>query len=575
MSGFMTGFGNAFTRSFESSRNRRLDREDEVFKFKMDTFLQEQEKRKAKKAKLDEWESQAKTMAQDLGKPEAAGFLFDRFSTYGPEKTMRLIEQGRLKFDQNKAKPQESQGLGSELITQTQEAMGPEVAPVQTLNSPKSLDRVDKRLMEVTDGLYGQVQEPVKSDLMDSSSSGFFFDLTPEQEVSAGNLSDAIYSYTLAKQNNDEAAAKSAQMKIDALTLSASIQAEQQAKSKGIQTQRIKIPNEAGGFTVSHVPIVQEGGETVAKVRGQNLILSQGQFDFMSDEEFDARAKLHEVLGKRSQVYNTKATGMIEALDSSGRMLELVNSDPAILTASAGLFESFTRGTREIIEGANLITEELRRTKDMTPQELSEFAEKASERQKQLNYIISEEGQEIGVKKAAFNSLLQLSAYKFAAINGQDGRAASDQDIERFLEIAGRANTQEKFEEAIRNTFGVSLVGLSNDSYLLSQSPELSNFEKMYGYKPDWVPASVEELIENTDENSYARSGLQFLLNSDFSNTQREAPQSNNNFQVEPEDIEILRSNPTPETIRAFEEVFGRGSAQQYLQQNGEIPNDG
>ena len=633
MSGFITGFSNAFNQSFNNAREKRSQREDQVFEYKMSQFLKDKESRTSKRSQYDKWEQLSRKLAEDANMPGSEAAIFKHISAYGEEDAIKHIRSGRLKpVEQPKGQAglteKRLKATEASLNSQTDIALGAPVnqAPQGDANSflakmGINSSNVSKRLDEITGGEYSQSQQnPIEAPAFDGSSSGFVIDTSePAAKLMASDIADIKYNLEKAKQSGDAASVADLEMRMAAIAYASDEEARIALESKGIPMQDIVI-NDGNGARIFSAPFRKNGeGETVFTLpNGQTTTLGEGVRLAGPDERERMRSVLESMSGSAKD-YNKTLTVATEAFEGAGRLVEIVENHPGVLLKAGGVLDwgvslgtEISKGSelllgnivtedgtngRQALEQADGLFKDLQDTKG-TAMGDEGFRKQVQQRSEQLMGLFNEEQLDVAAKRRVFNSLLRLQAYKIASLAGQEGREVSDKELERFMQIVSGGATVDKFSENMRGYMGTAVSTLNTQHGVLMNDPNLVGFMREFGYSTNdlpWAPRSLEESIAATNgadnvSGSYAQKGYEFLRADNFMQ-----PRSTDGVPVESrgevlsdgavptnilletfsDEVRMLTENPTQEMRDFFDQEFGEGAADRVLQERNQIDNQG
>lgn len=566
MAGFMAGFGQAFSSSFEKAQARKADFENDVFKLTFNTYLEnDKERKKAEKADADAVRK-ATALAETLpgvNKKAATAQIYKMLSSGLDEKFImeKLQEPGaRIEFSQEVSRnkddleaqteavtapgPNDQRQQNLEQVQQTQQPQTPSSAPSWKdtfagglFNSPysKKQDQMRDKAIGKISTATGVGQDQIRNTLtgstgikpgIDTSSVVF----TPGKATGKAPTS-AENAYVLAQQAyargdkgegdrymndfNNFMKVYSSKKGAEAIAQAGVVTPGQPVKIFSEETGRYKkvspIPGPVDPTTGQPSLIDPDTKQPI----DPNSVVKISKEE--SDRADDALNRLKDPLLQNAEARHSYGN----VISNMGTVAEIAQRSPEALTYASSTTadtlaklrqEGLNFGSMFNIIGAEKQFQGMLNTRKIDQGTISKTVEEGRSALAKLDQdVATGKISQIAADAAKIKTINLLSAYELAGAYGQTGRAVSENELALF-------------KEAVSDGIGIprQIQAMSQLSQLLEkkvdsqtqalyspENPMIQTFIKDYGYSPiGEAPRPVREATVGNDPRLQATYDL-------------------------------------------------------------------
>lgn len=517
---FLEGFAQGFNDSYNRRKDREAEKENTMFKYQMEGLLKNKELRQKKKLEETQWMNQAKDLSGQLGDTEASTMFYKELANGVSYETLqkRLLE-GQYEKNLDYKAPTQTVKIPSGVSTaSTLTEKTPEVVEAsggglkgilergKARNESAMQDRVNKQIDELDPELrqYSQMEDE-ETPTMDYSNSPYKL---KNNEMKIGDYADSLYKLRMAQQKGDPEAIRKAQTEVEVHQTVMAEKAMADAKAQGKNVGQYFMVGQDGtieGIIAGETRVNQETGRTevwnISDPRQEQTV--QGELRQITDDKMMGRyTSLVTDFGKKSKEYNDASASFITAVDSSNKIVELLNKNPGVAaggvasgvallgrlegeakTAYAVLYDLEQEIKTQVQEG-NMEGIEAKVAKYV--EEANSFAQKS---------FMTEGMQNLAVDKAKYDSLRIAVAYQFAVASGVSNGRMSNQDFENNYERIGGNKPANQVIDALKLTGQESFVRLDSVRNSLANDPSIKTFERDYRLKTGLAPKRIGDQL--------------------------------------------------------------------------------
>jgi hypothetical protein len=563
METFMSGFAQGFVRARERSEDRRAEQENTMFKYKMDSLMQQKEKRNKKKLQEQEWGTQAESLAQIMGDGEFSSIAMQELKNGVSYETMqkRISDGFYVKNDTYKPPTQTlkvptavsqpvntnpEQGDTAPYRDPLVSAPNSQAAPTPKLPVPgtpgfadglKGLretaqnrrqkqmeEKVNRRIGEIDPTLLTQNDVDAEEESATTTMENSKYIFKPKNEVKIGDYADAQFELLRAQQSKDPIKIRDAQLKVDAHEMVYTRKAKIEAQAKG-EDARYYLSVNPDGKIGKRITGVQRNGEflDISDPRNPQGTEVTGDVVEITEDDMKRLNTLRDNFGKGVIDYNVQSASYVAALDSSQRLTKLLADDPGAPRAATRGLSVLQRLQGELQAGYQMVYDnELELEKRLASNNLEGVETLIAEHKKNVDdlytkSILTPGNQQRVLNGALYQSLKLSAAYQFAQANANGGKM-SNQDFETALtRITG--NNDENPDSIIQNLRSVSQEGfvrLSSLQKQLDKDPSIQGFERdLFGESKNQTglrPMRLGELILSSERDDMSKKELMDYL---------------------------------------------------------------
>lgn len=537
--GFMAGFGEAFSSSFQNQFARDEDRKQDTFKMMYADYLDRRKEQKAKDTDV----SWAKNTAKTLNLPdEAWPTLYEwKQSGIGEDQIRRDAVSGTW------GQPQQAQNIAPAPVpqqadqAQTSTMNNAQVDPRQaqaaqadrfpTPMDQQNLPTMKKGLLGSLSGVFDPKRQQEKQRQQGMERIGQVTGASPEQvqQTMAGGPTQAIpqnraqftpsptaYSPKVADLGDayvNEARARAAyeqnqtdanKRRWDAAQIDLKAMQEQQkfsssnsakAQAEALrgdfqQSTPVTVLGEDGSKRVVDA-VKQPDGRIITNdnedITGQRIIpLDKGQANM--------RLKLLTEQPKGIEKFGETAANLPAMASDAGKMSQLARNNPNVLRGGVSYVAKLVTGLEQEVQGASDLLKGDRR--DMTMADIDQWAERTSQA---MGKFVPENVRQLAEDSVRFDAARLRYAYALAAASGQAGRSVSNKDIEQFLNQVN-AYDPDAFDKQLADTMGVAV------NKLKSQADTIRNWnQKVLGFEAKFGDLGIPKVSLDPEELVQAR----------------------------------------------------------------------
>lgn len=531
---FMKGFGEAFSRSWENSANRRAQQEQDIFKMQYQTYLDNIENNRKSESTDRQNARKAKSLAQihvtgdNSDKLAAATQIYQWLhSGMSDEQIVKAIEAGgTFQFEtaeQNPEMQSQMEQFQTKTNTNTPSVETPEPKQKGGLfGSPYKFDQMNTKAEQKIAQGTGRTPEEIRATLTQPYESGnlmsapqgqniIFTPGVPQREPDKfSNLNTASIELAQAEtafkrdpspQNQERF--RIAEERMSALQRAEFIQANNEAFSNGFVMPGVDVrlidpknPDNVRFAKVTRGP----NGNLVYAGTGQ-AIPENIQIKEFGKEEQERYWELSKSLAEPQKEYNTDSVAFQSIMREAGDMGHLVDiTGGAVLSGRIGNLSQWVQGWGgEIITGMEVINRAMSSDEIVGSNPDDMF--KIVEMENKIDELISSGVNDIGTARALYNAKVKILAYKLAAMEGSSGRSLSDREQAIWETLADGGNSPEKFNQNMANLLFSRLDELTASANILNQNNQaLEAYEQRFGWRPFKPAQNPEEMIFSDPE---------------------------------------------------------------------------
>lgn len=601
--GFMAGFGPTFAKGINDAYDQQQQNKQDLFKIQYQSYLSEKEEYKKSKREADLIAKQAKTLADSLGDPAAAGKLYDYGMQFGTEAMMKVAEDRRIV-----RKAGQSQGLGptgmagdttqmqdpnvqqydpsvADIIKQAknpQDAWGgmreaepqnPMTAPGNAMGlSQKARLNTIRDLDAATNGDYSKVMNFKGMDSpFSASDTGAYEILLPEKPVKAGEIQDLMETQRRALLAGDKTRAYDIQLQINTRVMADQIKADINNQNKmPVVSYMERDPQTGIGKAVQGNWVVNADGSKTFRTLSGRVIQSQDMVELNKDQARAIMDWYHDVANKDTyKKFNENAAVAGQLFDLIGRMDTIAERYPDVMNAGGGVASS-ARGVINNINGLiNVAKTELNAHED--PNTIKRIDDALDQGMAYLT--LSKQSMDLAESRDLLNSMKTLASYKLAGTLDASGRF-SDKDIENALKAISESTDVDSFQNSLAQFGGLVYSKLSQDAGSLSNEIAMSAKGVIVytGVNPGVDIRTIEERVQG---NKYSERALALIQNTKQVYEEPLVPgtEPTPSAGTIPEAAaEYLRQHP--ELRDQFDAKYGPGSSDVVLGNRSTVPNN-
>lgn len=585
MAGFMSGFGRAFSESYENAADRRAKRDDDNFQIAFTSYLKRKDERDRYVREDGKMAKQAANLAQLAGidDPLAVSAAYDMLRN-GMSDTVILKEFSKpgAKFSATETTPR-SKAAGTETQNQmVASGLSPAPSGTQTPEAPTEEPTQERDFLSELFGRKGpkaRMEEEkrkansrisqVTGDTPEDISAVDSFDPSeptvsmPKATFTPGQDAVEDVSWQDAIRLRDTATDPVQKKLYDDIVKSheAKSKAEEAIKADPLGTGMVFIAPDpetgklgpVGGTKQPDGSIVDFNGNPI---QGARL---QSQEEKRMDLELEKMAP--DAMKARAQTANT-----VSLYKEGGELIDIASANPTVLT-TVGDVTQWVEGMSAEAKAAYSI---IQHGGDINSPE----AKKAFDK---LDVTLSKYGvDQIAANKSLFDSKLLAMAYRVAAAEGQKSRDVSNKDFDRIRDIINNSHGNSRvFAQNLADYLG-SLQKQEDDTQFLPYNQMIERYKKYTGgYSPEEPVISTQEAL-NASQDPGVKKVLS-IINGDGIQEPEATPEETDKGPdtegIDPEAIKLLKDNP--ELSDQFDQIFGKGAADKVLGTQKEEPNGG
>ena len=522
MAGFMAGFSGALTEGIKANKARKDQREDDVFKMSYQSYLTNKDKMMEYKEKDKQAAANAEVLAAGTDNPEESykaiysalksGVSFDYLSESLKENKIKVLETPSVDKPEQVAKPSVDAQM-SEAMPVSKPSGGNWVAEMFSPNG--NVDQYRQKAIQDIAAATGEdvanVSKAITGNYREESDTvKFLFEKKTTTPEKLEKLEDIVFRRDEAKRNGDTASAEKYDRQIAAINTTMTMEARAKAKERGSDNFKNFITTDEKGVYAGPMMIdateLQNNGQVFDVITGQPV--DPQNLRPMPDGFDQAYLNLAKDNLKLSEDYDERTRNWIEASSISNKMIRIAREQPAVINYGGSLTES-ARGVLANVGGVmDRLKGEFYRDDKSGPLSSEQYAnviEQLDGQTKNLVDILSDEGKDIAEKHSAYTAMLDILAFKAAAMEKQVGRDVTEKDFERFRNVVGSGSSPESVEEKLNQFLMEKLGSIETQRRQLAENGAVKAFENQYKVKTGFLPTGIEELIASSGLNRDAQ----------------------------------------------------------------------
>jgi hypothetical protein len=528
---FIEGFAQGFQGAYEKRKDREAQKEDMMFKYKMDDLMKNKDLRTKKKQQESEWAQGAADLAGQLQDPESAA-MFNRELRNGVsyETLQKRIMENQYEKNNDYVQPTQTVKLPSGVVTAPnttdEKVAAPSRTPIGTMVNEGKLKRekamegsVNSQIDAIDPTLrtYETVEDETPS--MDYADAPYKL---KKNEYKLGSYEDSLFKLNKAKQDEDPEAIRQAQDEVRVHQMVLSDKAARTAKAEGKNVGQyfmLKPDGTIDTVVTGEVRPNQQGNNEVWNISDpRNEMPIEGPLVRIQDDKMMSRyVKITEDYSKKSTEHKTGAGSYISALDSAQKIQQILVNNPSV-------------AARGVASGANLLTqlkgevgaiyETLLKTESSIQNKIKSGDMEGVEKEamayiKMANDLAKEEGSgldRLSLDKAKYDSLRVAASYQFAMAAGITNGKLSNQDFENNYNAIGGDRAANEVIEALNLTAQSTFIKVDSNRVSLENDENIKTFESNYGVKTGLVPERLGQMIMKLGVSDEQKAGMMQYL---------------------------------------------------------------
>lgn len=548
MAGFMSGFGPAFSRSFEGARDRAAAERQDTFRMVYDDLVKRREDRDKLTKEDAKAVSRAKALAESVpGLPEEAWMKAYEWTKADLSDAQILENLSTGQFEVGpaaaKADQPDTPASPSSVDTQMQDSgIAPVAAPAAQVTPASGqrgeIDtgnpitaflrkkaggagdfRRDQAIAKIAKNT-GASEDDIRAELdgtmptvssVDSSRVKYTPGAMSKDPSKFDTITEAQVELDAAVESGDPRRIQTAERTLKSIITAIDTEEAIKAKhsGKGSALHRIVGPN---GYEL-HANVYEDGegkfrmGEDGKKVYlgedQQALPVDDNEHKLLDDMTAELKTPFEELAVKKASVEST--------LQTVARMDDMVKQSGGRVLADlpsgfVSWFDRLTKGTDVAIElaqsaasGGNAAAQTYL---EGGPVDKDDINRKLSELNGLNEKLMSQDMSDLSVQKGIYETQKAIFTYQLASAMGQDGKALSENERKIFAQLASVGTTPEKFRGAMSATLNNMVDAVDSQVRAIpTGSPSLGRYVDQYGTPPaSMTPPMMSDELNSADD---------------------------------------------------------------------------
>jgi len=519
---FIEGFAQGFEKSYTARKEREAQKEDMMFKYKMDELMKNKDLRTKKKTQESEWSNAAKDLSGQLQDPEAASMFYKELQNGVSYETLqkRIMEN---QYEKNKefTKPTQTVKIPTG-VAPTVTAPDATAEKVAEKGRTPLGDMINRGKLKKEQAMEGRVNDQIDAINPDLRTYQEAEDTTPEidyvnspyklknNEYKIGDYADSLNKLAIARDNKDPEAIRKAEREVEI--------------QQFVITQKERAAAEARGDTKSTYFMLNDQGEITGMANAESRLNPETQKEELwntslgpdkaqpiqgATREVDENTlkrywKIQDDFSDKSKDYKFASSGFVSAMDSSRKIKGLLAQYPEVAAGNVAGGASLLNRVRGEFQAlySTVLDMENSIKADVEAGNIEGLEKKVADYMAASDKIIQSSGfdgvDRLSFAKAQYDTLRVQASYQFAMASGLTG-TLSNQDFKNSYEAIGGEKTAPEVLKSLSLTEQSVFSKLDSSRVQLSNNESIKTFERDYGVKTGLVPKRIGDVIEEMD----------------------------------------------------------------------------
>tara|TARA_Y100000780_G_scaffold232313_1_gene262611 strand:- start:330 stop:2210 length:1881 start_codon:yes stop_codon:yes gene_type:complete len=268
--------------------------------------------------------------------------------------------------------------------------------------------------------------------------------------------------------------------------------------------------------------------------------------------------------------YKDKMVQATSGIRIAGDLMDMVNTDKNLVAdVSSGLALSANNVIKEFSAFGSLFE------KAANGEEVSLSPDQVEQFERDIAGVDPNAIQDRAAKYALFRAKTLLYIYRMGAVEGQEGRALTEADVQRLETMLGATSDVNSYKENLVEYTQSNIDMLDDSARMMSQfNAPYKRYKDITGFVPYDMPApTLEQFIASSGDTELQKT-YQNIKDAQVTNPSQQAmtlQQARANqaqapagpTTIPPQAVDMLRNNP--ELAPMFDEKYGAGASEQYL----------
>jgi hypothetical protein len=553
--GFMSGFGSAFSRSFEQGLQERREKDRDMFKLKYADYISRRDQIEKEEQLAQKQIKAAKDLVNRTGVPAEmwgegfkmlqSGYDIKDVEEYFTSNDFIIEPITTAKSDPGApASPQDdltNQAQSTVDAQMSESGMAPPAdggifgnlkaklgMGADTPTSQPQMSRTDmKRNERVTGDIAsaaGVSPEEVNRTLGSRPEPTYGvpeigFKAIPKggpEPDKINTLEEAGIEVLRASESGDMARLQFAKdrfkllQELEADKITKTARAKAIAEGTYAESNALAMIDKDGNFVKIVYPEGPEG-QQVDSVTGEPIDPSVASYRKLNKRVLDKKDEITKEIGAARKEYTDKVNNAVEGVRLIGDIRKMVDpsqgGDPRVLTATAGLAQTLQGYAREAYTAIDVLSKDSQ-TKGVYTE--AGF-KKMQNLEAQLAQTLGSEINTLAGRRAMYEAKVKLAAYRFAMMEGQSGRDISNADAVRWDEILSSTNDPKVLQEKLASITSGKIASLrSLGSQVIRDNQQVIDFEREFGFNPWGDIKNIDQYLSE-DSDPLIKSGLEYI----------------------------------------------------------------